>query len=92
LQEITHVLPAAATYYLALHTGRIGIFRVPTDIRVHVMLEVVRPFIVEGGGPFCYVARHAIQTEIIGPVRIGTDGVKSTVFRVVTTARLEVSQ
>src|SRR5258708_21285205 len=92
MKEIAYVFPASSTDHLTLHTGRIGILRIPANIGVYVVLEVVRTFIIEGRGPFCYVTSHAIEAEIIRPVGIGAHRIESAVFRVITTSGFEVSE
>src|SRR5258708_18406784 len=90
LEVNAYVFPTTATDYFALHTRRIGIIGIPPDVGVHIVLEVIGAFIVERRGPLGHVTRHAIQTEVVGPVSIRADSVETTVFGIVTATRFEV--
>src|ERR1700754_4811189 len=92
LQVLTYIFPATATDHFTLHTGGIGVFCIPADVRVHIMLEVGGAFIIKGRSPLGDVSGHAIQTEIVGPVGICPYSIESAVFRIVTTTGFEVSE
>ena len=78
-----NVFPRAASQHFAFEGFRIRRCCIVPVVRVEVVLKGISIFNKGWTGPLRYVARHVVESVVIGEVGIGLNRVQTTIFRIV---------